>query len=174
MLEIEKIYRRRRQRFTSYEEGVLRLAVEARYSDAAISRMTGRSEDAIRRHRRLMQLPQYCKRTITVAPIVGCLIGISAAAHEDSAPLAAWYQSLRDPQTGAACCSMERDCHPVDDYHASSNPGGYVVRIDGVSFDVPPSKVLQRTDNPTGHAVVCIDHWANKPVVRCMVLATEG
>jgi hypothetical protein len=178
MLEIEKIYRRPGQRFSGYEEGVLRLAVEARYSDNAISRMTGRSENAIRRHRRLMQLPKYRKRVITVA-IMGLvslvsLVGLSVQAHDGSDPLSAWYQSLKDPETGISCCSMQRDCQAVDDYHASATPGGYVVRIDGSTLEVPPSKVLQRTDNPTGHAVVCVGRVDGVLFPRCMVRATEG
>lgn len=174
MLEIEKIYRRRNQRFSAYEEGVLRLAVEARYSDKAIGRMMGRSEDAVRRHRRLMQLPKYRGRQTAAATIIGCLIGFSAAAHDGADPLSAWYRSLVDPETGISCCSMQRDCQPVDDYHASTTPGGYVVQIEGRSVEVPPNKVLQRTDNPTGHAVLCIMRVDGVPVPRCLVRAVEG
>jgi hypothetical protein len=174
MIEIEKIYRYRGQRFSPYEEGVLRLAVAARYSDKAIGRMMGRSESAIRNHRRLLQFVKYRGRRAATAGIIGCLIAFSTEAHDGTDPLAMWYQSLTDPETGISCCSMQRDCQPVDDYHASRTPGGYVVSIEGRSVEVPPNKVLQRADNPTGHAVVCFGHVDGVPVPRCMVRATEG
>ncbi len=130
MLEIEKIYRRRWQRWSPYEESVLRLAVEARYTDEAIGRMMGRTHNTIRRHRRLLHLTKPRGRS-AAAVIVGCLIGFSAVAHDGSDPLSAWYQSLKDPETGVSCCSMQRDCQTVDDYRASATPGGYVVQIEG-------------------------------------------
>jgi hypothetical protein len=112
------------------------------------------------------------KRLTTI--IIGCLISLSVMAHDDSDPLSAWYRSLKDPQTGLSCCSQHRDCQPIDDYHASATPGGYVVLIEGRWLEVPPAKVLQRTDNPTGHAVVCIGHVNGAPVPRCMIRVTEG
>jgi hypothetical protein len=46
-------YRYRGQRFTEHETGIIKLAVEARWSDARIGRALGRPESAVRRHRRL-------------------------------------------------------------------------------------------------------------------------
>ncbi len=43
----------RQQRFTEHETSVVKLATEARWSDARIGRMLGRPEDSVRRHRRL-------------------------------------------------------------------------------------------------------------------------
>ncbi len=175
MSEIDQRYWYKNQRFSPYEEGVLRLAFQARYSDRAIGRMLGRAECTILRHRKLLHLMKNRRRRVCATAIVCCcLIGISAAAHDGDDQLSAWYRSLKDPDTGISCCSMQRDCQTVDDYRASAIPGGYVVSIEGRSVEVPPNKVLQRTDNPTGRAVVCIGHVDGVPVPRCMVRAIEG
>ncbi len=172
---VETKYRYKNQRFTPFEEGVLRLAVEASYTDTEISLMLGRSYHAIRRHRRLLNLEGPRQRRLSGAVVAfGCLIALSAAAHDGDDQLSAWYRSLVQPETGVSCCSMQRDCQPVDDYHASATPGGYVVSIEGRSVEVPPNRVLQRTDNPTGHAVVCFSRVDGVPVPRCMVRAIEG
>lgn len=89
-----------------------------------------------------------------------------AAPPEGADPtLAPWYQSLRDPQTGGGCCSIA-DCRPVE------------YRIDGDRYEVlweekwrpvPPEKVLQQTDNPTGRAVACV--YQDK--ILCFVRPSE-
>jgi hypothetical protein len=71
--------------------------------------------------------------------------------------LSPWYKSLRQPLSGAPCCSIA-DCRPTD---ARQSAVGWEVWIDrrfGESREfwapVPPSKIL-KADNPTGAAVAC-------------------
>jgi len=85
-----------------------------------------------------------------------------AAPPENADPtLAPWFQSLKVPGTHESCCSIA-DCR-ITDYKQSKD--GYEVLIDA-RFDlfpeqkpgwmaVPPERVLEQTDNPTGRAVVC-------------------
>ena len=47
----------------------------------------------------------------------------------------------------------------------------YEALIGGTWHVVPPDKILQRTDNPTGHAVVC---WTPQRGILCFVRATES
>jgi hypothetical protein len=65
--------------------------------------------------------------------------------------LAPWFQDLRQPGTGMSCCSMA-DCRQTDFRIAGSH---YEAMVDGEWREVPPDTILQRTDNPTGRAVVC-------------------
>jgi hypothetical protein len=43
-----------------------------------------------------------------------------------------------------------------------------------LAIEVPPDKILQRTDNPTGRAVACLRHFNGHPVVRCFVRPPES
>ncbi len=99
----------------------------------------------------------------------------SALAHDPEEQFGEWYRSLRVPDTGVSCCSMKRDCAAIDDYHGSATvPGGYEVLYEGEWLAVPPEAVLQRTDNPVGHAVLCIKHVDLKPIARCFVRASDS
>src|SRR4051812_12258342 len=62
-----------------------------------------------------------------------------------------WFESLEDPETTLSCCD-EADCRPVDDRIARDH---YEVLIRGAWIVVPVGKILRRTDNPTGRAVLC-------------------
>ncbi len=73
-------------------------------------------------------------------------------AHPAEDPNAAWYQSLRTA-AGTTCCSLA-DCKETDyritragDVEALTEAGDWV--------EVPPDKILKRTENPTGYAVMC-------------------
>lgn len=120
---------------------------------------------------------------IFVVLVILGLIAIVAAAYsappENADPaLAPWFQSLRQPGTGASCCSIA-DCRPVD-YQGSSS-GGYEVYLgleakDAPGFHdgwvpVPKDKVLDGKDNPVGRAVVC---WTPALGVLCFVRGTEA
>jgi hypothetical protein len=48
-------------------------------------------------------------------------------------------------------------------------PIGYEVMIDGQWIPVPSERVLQRTDNPTGEAVVCHAPTEVGTVIFCFV-----
>jgi hypothetical protein len=92
----------------------------------------------------------------------------SAAPPENADPaLAPWYNSLRLPWTNALCCSMA-DCRPVD---SRTNDDHYEVLIEGQWRPVPDDKVLNRSDNPTGRAVVC---WTPSSGILCFVKAPDS
>ncbi len=96
-----------------------------------------------------------------------------APAHDDG-EFAEWFRALRDPSSGISCCSPGRDCRAVEEYRASDVPGGYQVRDEGMWVDVPPSKVLQNVDNPTGRAVACFGYVDGRIYVRCLVRPAES
>lgn len=66
--------------------------------------------------------------------------------------LAPWFESLRQPGTGFACCSVS-DCRGteyriVDGHYEAQLPSGAWIAV-------PDATVLHRHDNPTGRAVLC-------------------
>lgn len=61
------------------------------------------------------------------------------------------YGSLRQPETGAACCSLA-DCRPTD-YRLAN--GGYEVLFDQKWVLVPEKRVLRHLSGPVGRAIVC-------------------
>jgi hypothetical protein len=90
-----------------------------------------------------------------------------AAPPPDTDPsLAPWFHSLEQPGSGLSCCSIA-DCRPAD-YRIVS--GHYEVYIEGAWMAVPPDRVLTRTDNPTGRAVVC---WTKINGIMCFVRGPE-
>jgi hypothetical protein len=90
-----------------------------------------------------------------------------AAPPENADPaLSPWFQSLAVPGTGISCCSIA-DCRPTE-YRAVDDH--YEALIDGRWTYVPPRKVLDRTDNPVGRAVVC---WTKERGVMCFVRGSE-
>lgn len=91
-----------------------------------------------------------------------------AAPPENADPsLAPWFNSLRMPWTNALCCTMA-DCRPTD---SRTNNDHYEVLIEGQWRVVPDDKVLNRTDNPTGRAVVC---WTPTAGILCFVKAPDS
>ena len=80
--------------------------------------------------------------------------------------LAPWYQSLRQPGTGTSCCSLA-DCRTTDYRTEGDN---YLALINDKWLVVPPDKILERADNPTGRAVVC---WTPARGIMCFVRASE-
>jgi hypothetical protein len=102
----------------------------------------------------------------------------SAAAHSPWDEFAEWYRSLKEPGTEGmmdrptACCSPERDCQTTD--YKTDADGRYWITAGGERVPVPSDKILQRTDNPTGRAVVCLHYLNGHPIVRCFVRPPEG
>jgi len=76
--------------------------------------------------------------------------------------LGPWFQSLQDPETTLSCCD-EADCRPVDDRIGQA---GYEVMLRGAWVTVPDTKVIRRTHNPVGHAVLC---WSPNFGIMCFV-----
>jgi hypothetical protein len=91
-----------------------------------------------------------------------------AAPPPDADPaLAPWFNSLRQPWTNALCCSIA-DCRPVD---SRLNGEHYEALIDGQWRAVPDHLILNRSDNPTGRAVVC---WTPSVGILCFIRAPES
>jgi hypothetical protein len=110
------------------------------------------------------------RQTRTIGFALALLLAASAAAapppNADPA-LAPWFRSLLQPGTGMSCCALA-DCRPTD-YRIKSDH--YEAMVGGKWVAVPPDKILQRTDNPTGHAIVC---WTPQRGIMCFVRATES
>ena len=86
-------------------------------------------------------------------------------AHPADDPNAAWYRSLHT-DSGTSCCSLA-DCKETDyritrsgEIEAQTEAGDWVA--------VPANKILKRTENPTGYAVLC---WTPALGVLCFVMA---
>jgi hypothetical protein len=104
------------------------------------------------------------------APALILLLAASATAAppQNADPtLAPWFRSLLQPGTTVSCCSLA-DCRPAE-YRIKADH--YEALIGGNWLAVPPDKILQRTDNPTGHAIVC---WTPQRGIMCFVRATES
>jgi hypothetical protein len=108
------------------------------------------------------------RRFILAAMITSLTQAASGAPPEDADPaLAPWFNDLRQPWTNALCCSMA-DCRPTESRVRGDH---YEVFVGGEWRVVPDDKVLQRSDNPTGHAVVC---WTPGAGILCFVRAPES
>jgi len=100
----------------------------------------------------------------------GLLLATAAAAQPPpnaDPTLAPWFRSLLQPGTQISCCSLA-DCRETE-YRI--NADRYEALVGGNWLSVPPEKILQRTDNPTGHAIVC---WTPQRGIMCFVRATES
>jgi hypothetical protein len=97
------------------------------------------------------------------------LAGSAVAAPPQNADpaLAPWFRSLLQPGTAISCCSLA-DCRPTE-YRIKADH--YEALVGGNWVAVPPDKILQRTDNPTGHAIVC---WTPLRGIMCFVRSTES
>ena len=108
-----------------------------------------------------------------VLPAAFCTALLAAGAARSAPPpdadtaLAPWFRSLQQPRTGLSCCSIA-DCRRVD---ARSSDDHYEVLIDGTWKPVPPETVLERSDNPTGRAVVC---YTPARGILCFIKAPES
>ncbi len=103
---------------------------------------------------------------LTAALLLPAAADAQPPANADPA-LAPWFRSLLVPGTGISCCSVT-DCRATE-YRIEADH--YEALIGERWFVVPPDKILQRTDNPTGRAVVC---WTPQRGIMCFVRATES
>lgn len=88
--------------------------------------------------------------TIVFAFLASTVI-VEAAPPKNADPaLATWFRSLKAPN-GTACCAVA-DCRRAA--HRLTKDG-YEVLIANQWIAVPWERVLRRTDNPSGEAVVC-------------------
>ena len=106
-----------------------------------------------------------------IFPLLAPLLLLATASHAAPPPnadpaLAPWFQSLQQPGTGVSCCSIS-DCRPTD-FRTSGDQ--YEALIEEKWIRIPPEKILQRSDNPVGRAIVC---WTPTRGVMCFVRGTE-
>lgn len=96
------------------------------------------------------------------------LLGSAQAAPPENADpaLAPWFHSLQQPTTGMSCCSMA-DCRPTEFRSISDH---YEAMINGQWLAVADDKVIHKSENPTGHAVVC---WTPIHGILCFVPGPE-
>ena len=84
--------------------------------------------------------------------------------------LAPWFRTLKQPDSGAQCCDIA-DCR---NYPVQPDGERYQVWYEGRWLGVPNEAVSDRTDNPTGDYVTCVqrDHWTSGvpdgPRVLCL------
>ena len=120
-------------------------------------------------------------RCVMGSALTGVVVLLSSAssAHQPGDEFADWFRSLKVPgierplnPVEAFCCSPERDCQTTD--YETDAAGLYWIKAEGERIQVPPDKILQRTDNPTGRAVACLRHFKGHPIVRCFVRPPES
>jgi hypothetical protein len=99
---------------------------------------------------------------------------VAAPPDQIDPELSPWFESLTQPGTGAKCCGIS-DCR-VADFRRDAD--GYEVKVDrtwGLSatfwLRVPSERILDRTDNPTGQAVLCFTPAAG---ILCFVRPPES
>ncbi|MBI3699840.1 MAG: hypothetical protein HY242_05265 [Afipia sp.] len=98
----------------------------------------------------------------------------SAPPDNPDPALAPWFKSLKQPGTGAECCSIS-DCRPVEMRQDSE---GYEVKIDqqwhlSAAFwlRVPANRILREHSNPTGKGILCFTPEAG---ILCFVPPPES
>jgi hypothetical protein len=89
---------------------------------------------------------------IVTAGLVVASVALGAPPENADPALAPWFRSLAQPGTGISCCSIA-DCRPVD---ARTTSSGYEIFVKDQWLAVPPEKVLQGKQNPTGKPVACV------------------
>jgi hypothetical protein len=110
---------------------------------------------------------RVARRVATAAALLAAASAVAAPPQNADPALAPWFRSLQQPGTAISCCSVA-DCRPTE-YRISADH--YEALIGGNWLVVPPDKILQRTDNPTGHAIVC---WTPQRGIMCFVRSTES
>jgi hypothetical protein len=117
----------------------------------------------------------------TISREIPIAVGLALSQAAVAAPpdrrdpaLAPWFESLKQPGTGAPCCSIA-DCRTVE---LRQDGDGYEVLIDGrwkvsVPFwlRVPPNRIIEGIDNPTDRGVVCFTPEAG---ILCFVPPPES
>lgn len=120
----------------------------------------------------------YHKRNIILIAYLGFSLSCGiATAHDGDDARAAWFRALKSPD-GRSCCD-NMNCEEIDgdDYRPSTTTSGFEVRFRGHWLLVPSTAVLERTQNPTGHAVLCAVQYTqppDPPTPICFVRQAEG
>ena len=87
-----------------------------------------------------------------------------------NSPLHQWYEGLKQPESGASCCSLA-DCRPVD--AVKQDEKGYQIYYQGTWMRVPPEKVIHGTPNEAGEPVACIMYLSGNPTILCFLPASQ-
>jgi hypothetical protein len=104
--------------------------------------------------------------TAVVAVLASTVLAGAGPPHDADPALATWFRSLKAPN-GTACCTVA-DCRRA---LQRLTKNGYEVLIAGQWVAVPWERVLRRTDNPTGQAVVC--RQPGTTLILCFVRPPE-
>ncbi len=109
------------------------------------------------------------KHVLMIGMALGLMMGSAEARPPKNADmsLAPWFHSLRQPGTGASCCSIA-DCRQTD---FRIKGGHYQAKVNGHWKTVPKHTILSRTDNPTGRAVVCYTPYVG---IMCFIKGPEA
>ena len=103
-------------------------------------------------------------RTLVISATLSVLCALPLRADTS---LSFWFKSLMRNDGKGSCCGTA-DCRVVD---YRTGPQGYEAFLDGQWSVVPPEIILRRHDNPTGGAVLCVDHLFR--TMLCVVPGTE-
>jgi hypothetical protein len=87
---------------------------------------------------------------------------IAAPPENFDSSLASWFHDLKAPN-GSGCCDLA-DCRRTE---SRITEDGYEAIIDDTWVAVPWDRVLRRTDNPTGTAIVC--RMPHTKIILCFV-----
>ena len=87
---------------------------------------------------------------ICIACIAFLTAAIAAPPEDADSSLASWFRGL-SASDGTPCCAIA-DCRRTT---SRLTADGYEALIDDTWVVVPWDRVLHRTDNPTGQAIVC-------------------
>src|SRR5215831_4722114 len=115
---------------------------------------------------RLRAFGQHPKSGPLLVAALLLLSGGGVAAHPPEAEFADWFRSLKEPGTegtagsGVSCCSPSSDCQ-ITDYETDAE-GRYWITAEGERIQVPPNKILQRTDRSEERRVgkECRSRWS--------------
>ena len=97
--------------------------------------------------------------------MIHLVIAVASAllVHDGDPSHDAWFESLKQPENGASCCSTY-DCHEVPDGEYRVRSGHYEFHYTRSVFGdmanekwlpIPEEKWLRGKNNPTGALVVC-------------------
>lgn len=98
--------------------------------------------------------------------LLALLLATPALAHDH------WINQphIKDPLTGAHCCSAHKDCNPVKIGGVREVAGGFFVATTGEV--IPHGRVLWESRD--GSWWQCLMHKDGKPVVRCLIGVPPG
>ena len=97
------------------------------------------------------------------------IIGAFPAKADESR--AAWFKSLKQPDTGYSCCDLS-DCRVTEG--AEWRQDGWWAPVFGTMTKMPPNKTLWRKVSPDGGAVICHGGMPETPVIFCFVPPAMG